>query len=469
MTIFHSTALPSPQDYVENRLHEGKVCEILHLYSLLAQFEDARIYNMDLCSMIQGDDNAEWIGWHAYYDCIISAITKDGDASRSVSKILSGRGPSKVGDATLLFFTFAFLSEHFTKCPDERILQVVLEHLRKPRPPPNASVASNHNPQSDQIWNLLRVPEITNAFNLSQAARKMTCLYPNHKDALIRNLAVSTAVVGELGQDMVRAFLGSAEADTDLFSNYVNRYEVSYPSDSKECFNAKIDEILIYIDSLTSCHPFPTGAVISELSLGFAIAIPMDLRISTARLLIRVARANQRMDRLAEGFLILDDMEGTIITNCSHYDVGMFHLARTELLIKLSESFDESGQLLIDALKSIQLSVAALDKSMMKNRLLQVVGIAVALCDRLDISGMRNFYSVKFLQIKASDEGMSERFFPSDDDSSLGQPKIPSDITLSPKSPQLKKPLLDEPPLSPIGTGRGLQTLIKWTSAHRSN
>jgi hypothetical protein len=128
---------------------------------------------------------------------------------------------------------------------------------------------------------------------------------------------------------------------------------------------------------------------------------------------------------------------------------------------------DDQIDLVVDAMKCIQFAVSAYDKGGYVAHLSRAVALAAALANKLKVPGLCNFYSVKYSQIAVSNEGYT-RFFPAEEGSMVvtatGQPKLPSDLTNSPKPARRKDRLVS--PMSPVGRGRGLQTLISWNSGN---
>jgi hypothetical protein len=400
-------------------------------------------------------------GWQAFYSAVLTAGEDEGEVRRAIGRIFSSRRSSDEEDAGLLFHTFAFLSENIAKKGNVGAVQEITDYLRRPRQPINPqAVVLPHNAPVDRVWNLLKVPDISDSLSLIHAAMKMTALYHTEKGALLGILRTSAVVMVDLGLEMAKATLGASSSELPLsLSNYLERGEISFPPDCGDCSQASIEKIVAEVDELFYSGRFPAAAILSRIQTGLSISKAADLRICSARLLVRLARAHQHAGRLGEGLLILDDVESVIRANCSFSDVGNFYLARAELLLALAAKFtDDSVDIRCDALKSLQNSVAAFDRSGKRKSLLAAVALAANMSDKLGLESLRNFYSVKFLQIKAADEEMSERFFPCQD--GIGQPRILLEIA---KSPRSQKSVDLGSPTSPVGSGRGLQTLIKWT------
>ena len=419
------------------------------------------MHNADVASCIQDGEDLDIASWQSFYASVLASADGGSDVARSIGRILSSRRSSEDEDAKLLFHTFAFLSDYLSKSGDSTAVQEINEHLRKPRQPVNPqAVVLPHNATVDRVWNLLKVPEIGNPFNLTQAATKMAALNYMENRSLTAVLKANACIMTELGLSITKATLSSTSTDIPkCILEYLHRDGVSFPSESKSCIKAQMETLLLEVDDLLESSHFAATAILSKLARGLSISASRELRITNARLLIRLGRAHERMERTAEGILILDDIVGCIVSNCSHADIGLFHLVRAELLISLSnKATEESSDILCDALESLQFSIAAFDRSKRRSQLLFAVCLAAKVADGLQLESMRNYYAVKFLQIKAADEGMSEQFFPCNE--GTGQPKIPSELMQSPKGD--KKIDLGSP-MSPVGSGRGLQTLIKWT------
>ena len=419
---------------------------------------------VDLANVVRESDDQGLSGWYQFYTAAItSQKSESAKYKKAVENILIVRRTIEEDDATLLAHTFALQSDMFTKHHGDPYFCDVPSALQNQRQPPTVVQLPGHSQQPDRISNLLRNPEYGNPFCMTDAARKMASIRPED-GSLHSQLEASTAITHELGLGYIIGGFGSSYEMADFVQRYINKERSHFPIESSETVNARIDELVGEVDGILKSARCAPSAILFLISSGLAISVPLKLKISTARLLVRLARAHQRMDRIPEAMVLLDELDGIILSNGSHVDSGMLYLSRAETLLsltsKVAESEDDHHNLICDALKNTQLAIAAFDRGHEKEYLLDCVGLAAALCTRLDIPGMCNFYAVKYLQIKASD--MSERFFPVDGDA-LGQPKIPSEITHSPKAK--KDPLLAAPG-SPVGSARGLQTLIRWTTSH---
>lgn len=403
-------------------------------------------------------------GWCHYYEAVLAAQSSDFSTfNKAISSLFGNRRVSDDEDAKLIYHAFMLLSDVYSKGHGDANLCEVPPAVFKVRQSQVSVPVPGHQPHSDRLWNVIKSGELLNAFHMSDNARKIRSVHMPPEQGVHSLMEMNAASLGELGLGFVSDLVHNSNTVPHSVEDYMNRASNSFPRENEGIVNAEIERIIHGVDVYLNCSPFPLAGVLSQLARGFAIAIPVGLRISTARLLVRLARTHLMTKRVAECLLHLDDIQATLLANCTYYDMGLFHFVRGEALVALLEDLPDSCEdycdILCDALKCMQQSIAALDRANRKDLLLEAVGIAAALCHKLDIGGMKNFYAVKYLQISCSD--MSERFFPAEEGQALGQPKIPSAITHSPK-PKKK----EEAPMSPIGSGRGLQTLIRWSHSN---
>ena len=403
-------------------------------------------------------------GWCHYYEAVLAAQSSDFSSfNKSISSLFASRRVSDDEDAKLIYHAFMLLSDVYSKAHGDANLCEVPPAVFKVRQSQVSIPVPGQQPHSDRLWNVIKSGEKMNAFHMSDNARKIRSVYMPPEQGVHSLVEMNAAILNELGLGFVSEVVNKSHTVPHSVEDYLNRRANTFPTENVGIVNAEIERIINDVDAYLNCNPLPLSGVLSELARGFAISIPLGLRISTARLVVRLARTNLMTKRVGESLLHLDDVQATILSNCSYYDMGLFHYVRAEALIallaELPDSCEDYGGILCDALKCMQHSIAALDRADSKDLLLEAVGIAAALCHKLDIGGMKNFYAVKYIQISASD--MCECFFPAEDGQALGQPKIPSEITHSPK-PKKK----EESPMSPVGSGRGLQTLIRWSHSN---
>ena len=374
-------------------------------------------------------------------------------------------------DSTLISHALLFLSDHAGRYhSDERFLGS-LDLLTKQRSCPQSASHSNssHHQPSDRVWSLCRSSDITNPLVLCGVAERQNSIQVScgNKSRVVRS---NVAYEMELGFDFFNHCVKVIDENDypETFRIYQQRKTLEtvglQPSAMKQ-----LEIIMTDIDSLIRLHELPFSACMSKITRGLSIAVPLHLRISTSRLLIRLAKVKQLTHSLAEAILILDDIESTVVPNSPFQDLGLFFLTRAETLLKLSNGFPEDEiDLMADSLRNLQLAISAFDKAQIRTEeLLKCVALAAACSNKLDLSSHCNFYAVKYHQISAAyQSGRATRFFPDEDATSVfstGQPKLPSELILSPKSSKFVSPL------SPVGTGRGLQTLVSWNSRSSLN
>ena len=475
MKVFEEVEIPKPLDYVHHLVHEGKVfvkhCTLL---SFNSQIDEARMHLVDVSAKAQESEDTDSLGWHAYYQALTQLETCPEKVKDSIASAVGTKKASEEEDAKLIFHSFSILSDHFARNHgDSRICGDPgwLLSTRTVAGPTQAAVHAHHQ-ASDRVWSLARSGSVNNPLVLNSIAARMTALHPRSDAESFHSLLdASFAYHAELG----RKFIESKTADLPEaslpvnFSRYLTRIEVepgALPSIGRE-----IDTLVSAADEYLACTPVAVAATLSVITKGLAMSVPLNLRVSTSRLLIRLAKLKLTTGSATECLLILDDIEGPILSNSGYLDIGIFSSVKAECLLSMASSPvtspDDQIDLVVDAMKCIQLAVSAYDKGGFVAHLSRAVALAAALANKLKVPGLCNFYSVKYSQIAVSNEGYT-RFFPVEEGSMVvtatGQPKLPSDLTNSPKPARRKDRLVS--PMSPVGRGRGLQTLISWNSGN---
>lgn len=406
--------------------------------------------------------------WQSYYNAVIESYTSPERVPHEVAASVSTKRLDEEDDAKLLFHSFSFMSDHFSKHHADERKCALPAAIQRPRQIPSGTSGPGHLNPCDRLWAQTRYSDLNNAFGLNNSAKLMEASYHSAPSSLITSLDANSAICQELGLQYLKVVCDLDSEVPSSLSQVLNRHGSKFPEHSNaKTANECINDLLERVDGLLDCPTIPIAAIMESIARGLAISLPLTLKVSTARLLVRLSRLRVHQGALADAVLLLDDIEGVVIANCAFYDIGVFFAVRAEALVSLAASAgDDEAAVLCDALKAVQLSVSAFDKGFATKQLKEAVTLAACICSKLELTGMCNFYSVKFQQINA-DSGMQERFFPLETGDlesvfNLGQPKIPSEVTNSPKAKDASVA-----PMSPAGRGRGLQTLIRWTANNR--
>ena len=438
--------------------------------STSSQISDASMHLADVEAKAQESEDPDMLAWHAFYNAIVNSKSTPSSVCPSLAQAVCSKRVSEEDDAKLLFHSFVFMADHFARFHADPRICSIAPTLERPRVIAAGHAASaNPNLQTvDRLWNLLRTPQLSNPFALNSAARRMLAGYSGEVDASSNQVIDSNiAFESDMGLKFVSSHLVGVNSGSipDPFVNYLNREKLDVRPDDGSV-HGELETCLTTLDQLLDCPSLPVAAILSTVAHALAISVPLQLSIFTVRILLRLAQLRIRTHSLVEATLILDDIEGPVFSNCTHFDAGRFFEIKADCLIAISEKvhlYSVEGQidLLCDALKAIQTAIVAYDRSHAIDGLLNCTLTAAVVSQKLKVESLCTFYAVKYQQITAADSDTG-RFFPTDTDSVLetGQPKLPSELTHSPKA--VKKDMMS--PLSPAGRGRGLQTLITWRS-----
>ena len=308
---------------------------------------------------------------------------------------------------------------------------------------------------SDRLWNLVRTNQLANPFVLSQVARRQLGVYvlPNRRDSVSLIVDANTAIAHDLGLQFTQSLLSAVSekaAIPDRICKYLER------TDSREtkldaslpCAQSKCSAYIGKLDSLLKQPKLATAGILETVIRGLSLAVELGLRIQVVRILIRLAQVHVRRGNVVDAILILDDIEGIVLSNCQHFDLGLFHQCKAECLLTAAEGAPDPTDLFHDSLRSLQLAITSFDICQSLEQLMSCVVLAAILADQIGLTGLASFYAVKRLQMLARPTGS---FF-SEVESS--QPKLPG-------SPARTR---QQNPLSPLGQGRGIQTLISWSN-----
>lgn len=475
MTVFEEVEIPKPLDYVHHLVHEGKVNVFhSHITSFNPQIDQARMHLVDVSAKAQESEDTDSLGWHAYYQALTQLETCPEMVRDSIASAVGTKKASEEEDAKLIFHSFSILSDHFARNHgDPRICGDTgwLLNTRTVTGPTSATVHPHHQ-TSDRVGSLARSGSVNNPLVLNSIAARMTALHPRSDAKSYHSLLdASCAYHAELGRKFIES--KTAELPETMlpvnFTRYLKRLEVepgTLPSIGRE-----IDALVSAADEYLECTPVAVAATLSVITKGLAMSVPLNLRVSTSRLLIRLANLKFKTGSATECLLILDDIEGPIMSNSGFKDIGIFCSVKAECLLYMASSpvasLDDQIDLMVDAMKCLQLAISAYDKGSFVAYLPRALAMAAAVANKLKVPGICNFYSVKYSQIAVANEGYMS-FFPSEDGSmaitATGQPKLPSELTNSPKPARRKDRMVS--PMSPVGRGRGLQTLISWNSGN---
>ena len=422
---------------------------------------------LDAAAKLQENEAQDYSAWHFFYSAILKSCTSVPSSIRLLFDAVSTRRIHEEDDAKVIYHSFMFLSDIFSRHhSDPRFCQVAasfskarqctLSHL--------GSVAGPHQ-VFDRLWSLGKSPQIDNPFCLNNVAKRVLSVYPHGEgDTQIEINRASASIQSELGLKFCDSIVSCMDSShiPETIQSFVSRVQQRF---STSCVKQDLEDLIMKLDEILDKTDSGAQSAFLEIAAkALAISVPLKLSISTDRLLIRLAKFKQRQSNIAEALILLDEIEGVVCSNCSYSDVGRFHSTRAECLLSLHsripEYSDDSITVLCDALKCLQHAIAAFDRAFSTEKLLQSVLTAAVISNQLEQNGMCNFYSVKYYQISAGTTSSSfkTRFFPAEG-KELGQPQIPLELAQSPRQGKNERPAS---PLSPFGKGRGLQTLISW-------
>ena len=433
---------------------------------MIQQGFNTQIYLLDASARLFDFEDANYSSWRSFYSAVATSSSQLLSCIRLITESIKFRKSCEEADARLIFHSFMYLSDLFSRNhSDPRICAIPTEILKTRQTCiVTSGLGSGPHPSVDRLWGLTKSCRLDHPFSLNSVSKKILSVYP-HREGLqaVHINDASISIQGELGMKFVECVLSSAEPNEipESIKAYCSRMPVRFAS---ECLNLQLEAIISELDIyLSESSSQASSLFLANVAKGLAISVPLKLGISTSRVLIRLAQFKQENNFVAEALAMLDEIDGIVGSNCSYLDLGIFQLTRAECLLMIhstvSENCDEFIGLLCDAMRSLQLAIASFDRGYCTDKLLHCVITAAVVANKLQQSGMCNFYSVKYHQINAAKNmsSLGTRFFPADECDKSGQPKLPSELTQSPRPG--KKEI---GPLSPIGRGRGLQTLISW-------
>ncbi len=441
---------------------------------------------VDVLSRAQEDDDKHLAAWNSFYQGVISMHSSPDNVEEHLSSAIHSKRSSDAEDAKLVFHTLCLLASHYSEkhsISDEQKTNWSFHSLRSGVSSAPVPLLAGGAPVIDRIWNLVKSrSKGLNAFTVSKLAKRVSNVYGklDEQGSICQNLEFNASAVLEIGRRYATHSWCETPAIVDnCHTKYMNRGEECFPYLNSASIQAQVNALIVKIDEVLS-QPITIESLASalfEIVSGLELSVKGDLRISTSRLLIRLTDCFLQQDVLTRTFLLLDDIECAVTSNCSFYDQGMFFHVRSKSLLRLSEFSDENDaeqlvNILVDAYKAAQLAVSAFDKCLSHvDNLVISVQLIIGLCEQLNVEGISNFYTVKLNQILDDDHTMDLRtklVFPPDsscdfmpDVFQTGQPKLPAQITLSPRGFRRQSVELAGQILSPQG-GRGMQTLLSW-------
>jgi hypothetical protein len=405
----------------------------------------------DALSKAHEDDDRDVAAWHSFYQAVIHCQSDPGTVIKSISSALRDRSGDDMSDAKIVFHALSVLAYHLS-------IYKAVECL-PPFDCPRSGRLNHHGHlhagapvNVDRVWTLVKSrSDEANSFSISKLITRVSNFYglSNSPGSIARALHLNAAALSEVGRRYISEYakIDPLEAVVDYRSNPV------IASSSTSSLPHKLPLLLARVDLESS-----PDAVIE----GLILCVQSGLNVSASRFLIRLANLLLAEGRVAQTFLLLDDIRSVVLSDCSYSDQGCYFETQFKALLSItSADEDETIRLLVDAFKAAQLSISAYDKARERKLLIQSIEHMIGIVDNLNVPGIMNFYSVKLVNIlRVEDEGILH--FPDQDSNTdifgTGQPKLPSDITLSPKG----KRCIELPgPRSPQG-GRGIQTLLSW-------
>lgn len=432
---------------------------------MIQQGFNTQIYLLDVSARLLDIEDANYLSWRSFYSAVASPSSQQLSCIRMILEAIKFKKSCEEADARLIFYSFMYLSDLFSRNHSDPRICAVPPEIFKTRQSciVTSGLSSSPHPSVDRLWGLTKSCRLDHPFSLNNVSKKVLSVYPHREGLLAVQINdASISIQCELGVKFVECVLSSVEPNEipESIKAYCSRMPLRFAS---ECINLQLEEIISEMDMyLTESTSQASCLFLASVAKALAISVPLKLDISTSRVLIRLAQFKQEKNFVAEALAMLDEIDGIVCSNCSYLDSGIFHLTRAECLLSIhstvSELCDEFIGLLCDAMRSLQLAIASFDKGYCTEKLLYCVLAAAVVAYKLQQNGMCNFYSVKYHQINAAQSVslLGSRFFPAEFDQS-GQPKLPSELTQSPR-PGKK----ENGPLSPLGRGRGLQTLISW-------
>ena len=433
---------------------------------MIQQGFNAQIYLLDASARLLDIEDANYSSWRSFYSAVASPSSQLLSCIRLIAESIKFRKSCEEADARLIFHSFMYLSDLFSRNHSDPRICVIPPEIFKTRQSciVTPGLGSGPHPSVDRLWGLTKSCRLDHPFSLNSVSKKVLSVYPHREGLLAVQINdASIATQCELGIKFVECVLSSVEPNEipKSIKAYCSRMHVRFAS---ECINLQLEAIISEMDMhLSESSSQAASLFLASVAKALAISVPLKLDISTSRVLIRLAQYKRENQFVAEALAMLDEIDGIVCSNCSYLDLGIFHLTRAECLLSIhstvSENCDEFTGLLCDAMRSLQSAIASFDRGYCTDKLLHCVITAAVVANKLQQNGMCNFYSVKYHQINAAKNmsSLGTRFFPADECDKSGQPKLPSELTQSPR-PGRK----ENGPLSPIGRARGLQTLISW-------
>jgi hypothetical protein len=462
MTVFPEVTIPNPLEYVKFLIHEDKVRLNIWFPFRFPKTEEASLHLVDLLSRSQETDDQELKSWYAFYNNCICAKSDQNARVEDFLLPLSVRQPSEEVDACLIVHSCLVMATLLSHEPKGAKSWPFAKNRTSNHS--NAPVLiGNLHPNYDRVWHLVKSQSSTSPLVLNSLARRLLNILPggyNDRIDFGYRQCLEAVDVGKIYRSLCSGNSRDLEyRGSDHVSTIGNGPKVN----DLDSTLALCDEL---IRSMTSTSQTVPSALLCKMATGLSLAVRKDLPTSRDRFLIRLSQIRLKQNRIAEAIVLLDDIEPDVVVNCNLTDCGLLFQTRAECLLKLaSDEAQEEHSILIEAFKDIQFAIAAYDRVACIPNLLRSTMIAACIANRISSTGLTNFYSVKFAAICSQMDGVSQRHFPCDQDDdklipgsfmiNTGQPKVPSEITLSPRG---KTCLL--PPTSP--KGRGMQTLISW-------
>ena len=373
---------------------------------------------IDVSNKAQETEDIDLLAWNQFYKAILGFKESSADSYALLDFVMSVRRGNEADEAKMIFHAFLFLAGMNT-CPIGVSLDRFFLHSRHFP----VSIVHQGIPPVDRVWNMVRASsELSNPFVLNQiSCRQLEFFSSDEKLAQLNTNRICEANIA-LSLDL-SVYFASAIFPSSVVSDF---------PDLSAHLNKSLerpikDESFEGLDTLFD--PLRMGAIFREIS---SLLIVSNGRIHKARVLLRLARLFNSLNRETQALFLLEDIETTILANCQLFDVGLFHLCKAHCLLGL-------GKVNIDTLKCVQNAITALGKTVNKIVFIECIVLAALISRQLGLDTVQ-FYSDMYTAVMSGAEHMG------------AQPELPVTVITQ-----------EVFPLSPLGQGRGVQTLIAWS------
>ena len=372
---------------------------------------------VDVGSKSQESDDIHMTAWYQFYQAVLNQKKSIEEVCQELGTALWVRRTDDEDESKMLFHTLLFLSSVWKSSA------CFSEVFSRPRNFP-VTTASTLHPTPDRLWALARSPHINNPFVLNQLSRRQLAIYaysesPTERDYVNIIAEVNIAIRLDMGVNFCRSLLSPIED-----------WEVHVPSSILNNLHGN-PNLCVKLDKLLTLPKLPVSAIYRQLMSGLAGSTP----IQHSRFLLRLALLKSRMNQPTDALLLLEDIQDTVLANCTQIDIGLLYMAKAEALLFLARDLAETEEVLSDCSQLLQEAIAAFHTSPQTPYLLGCIVLAELVAKKRGQVELENTYK-RMQNAQNMDEVM----------------------------PQLEsKPHGSPIPTSPVG-GRGIQTLIAWNT-----